>query len=49
MKPYFIINETPYNLRHECALNYHQEILRIMELTHFLSEHVYCGISYHSL
>ena len=34
----------PYNLQIGCASNYHRQILRIMELAQFFSEHVYCGI-----
>ena len=49
MKPYLKIKEMSYNLRNGYALKLPQQILRIMELTQFCSEHVYCGISYHSL
>ena len=48
MKPYFKIREMPYNLRNRYALKLQSKSLCIMKLSQFYSEHVYCGIGYHS-
>ena len=48
MKPYFKIREMPYNLRNRYALKLQSKNLCIMKLSQFYSEHVYCGIGYHS-